>query len=184
MPLNAVLLVPGDGLASIVTDAGVERESIRVVRRFDDFAGALAAQTRLSVRVYDGSDVPVAPETAILICRPDVLDRLLPRGAEDALIAERVVLIDVVRTAALECAERLGLAAAVETGEYLAWQNAHLPREPAAVYGRKNVGARMGASWPEGGPFETEHFARLSRQDLPDLPALLGAYLDEYARQF
>lgn len=185
MRLSEIVVVPGDGEATVVTSAGSRSTPIRVARRYDDFAAALALAVSVgtSVRVEDRPHLPPPADGTILVCPPDVLDWSLTWVERRQWVTERTVLVDVERTRALERAEDLGLAAVVETAQYLAWVREERPPGPpgtAALYGRREVGRRIGATWPDPPALMSIRYALLSRPDLPDLPALLAAYLHEY----
>jgi hypothetical protein len=175
--LREIVIVPGDDVATVVTSRGSEQVPIRLERGFDRFAAALAGRTPVAVRVVDGPAPPETGEGAIVVCRPAVLER----GGGD-LAAARTVVIDIDRTRALDWAERRGLAAAIDSLHFFGWRAGAGAPGPAALYGRRDVARRLGATWHEGPPFAGEHHVLLSDPRHPELPDLLAAYLTEYAR--
>ena len=175
MRIWEIVIVPGDELATVVTSEGSRDVPIRVERAFDDFAAELGARTPAEVRVVDGTALPERDGGTIFVCRQPVLDLTPPD------LLPRVVVVDVLRTWALELAESRRLAAVVESHQYFSWHRQRGAGVPAALYGRKDVGRRMGARWPDNPLFTGERYALLSDERHPGLPALLAAYLDAYA---
>jgi hypothetical protein len=176
MRLDEIVIVPGDEQATVVDGAGSRQVPIRTERAFDEFAAELGGATEAGVRVVDGPDLPAAGVGTVFVCREAVLDRATPA------LASRVVAVDVSRTRALPLAEERCLAAVIESYQYFSWHRRRGSGDAAALYGRKDVGRRMGAHWPEIPLYEGQHYALLSHDSYPELPILLAAYLDEYAR--
>ena len=71
MRLDEIVLVPGDGEATVVTSTGSHTAPIRVARRFDDFAAELAAAAPagISVRVKDSAYLPPPTEGTISLLK-------------------------------------------------------------------------------------------------------------------
>jgi hypothetical protein len=177
MRVEEIVLVPGDERATVVTSSGTTLVPIRVEQGFDEFAAELGARTTAEVRVVDGPGLPAPGGGTIYVCRPSLLDGVAPE------LAPRIVVVDLERTRALDWAERLRLAAVIETDQYFLWRRRRGSGALAALYGRKDAGRRMGARWRDSPAFSGERYALLSHERHPELPALLAAYLDEYARE-
>ena len=181
MRLEAILILPGSAIASTVTESGRQTIPTRVATGSDQFAAELQTHTSARVRVEEGSTVPPPVEGTMFLCAPDVLaPSLARRGDRLHTLASRIVVFDLVRTYALEWAEKYSLAAVIETRHYLNWQKKENP-DPASLYGLKAAAGRFGAVWPPGPPFEGQHYALLSHPALRELPALLAGYLEAYA---
>jgi hypothetical protein len=179
--LDSILIFPGCDVTNLVTHSGVETLPIREARGFDDFANELIDQGAASVRVEDQPELPAPMEDVIFVCRPDVLQRSLAQQPDRAhLLSSRTVLVDIVRTYALEWAERLALCAVIESGQYFRWQEER--QNPTFVYGLKDVAKAFGATWPDLPQFQGTTYAPLTHDGFPSLPALLAAYLKAYVR--
>src|SRR5262245_20121352 len=116
-PIQSVVVVPGDARVTEVSDRGAVPLSIRTARRLDELAEALNRRLRVPAYVSEGA-VPTPGRGTLVVCRPDVLHGLAQAGS---LGMSWVVAVDLMRTEVLERAETLGLAAAVEVQDYLAW---------------------------------------------------------------
>src|SRR5207244_1940734 len=122
---------------SIVSADGNTTVSIRESRQLDEFAAELRRRVDVPVTLYGG--MPPGPPTdgTILVCRPDVLEALLATHGRDPAVCARVLVIDVVRTRALEWAEQLGLAGVVDNSRYSRWQHRRDSDAGEGLYGRK-----------------------------------------------
>ncbi len=182
--LASVELVTSPGVASTRSGDASGSVAAEDVTGFDRLATALRLRLPEHVAVHTNPRLRVPRGATVAICRPDVLDQLLAQSSGDderEAIARQVVLVDVLRAEALKQVERLGLAAAVATGRYFRWQTRPSEETGSGVYGRKDVGARIGATWSTLPQLQSERYALLSHTDLPDLVALLAAYLEAYA---
>jgi hypothetical protein len=177
--LESVELVTSQGLASIVSAEGARHVAVREVTGFDELATALRMRLPEHVTVHTSPRLRVPSGAVLVVCRPDVLEQLRATGGD--AIAPRVVLVDVLRADALNRAERLGLAAAIGTARYLRWQTNPSEETGSGVYGRKDVAARIGATWSELPQLQSERYALLTHAGMPDLVALLAAYIEAYA---
>ncbi|HEX8358958.1 MAG TPA: hypothetical protein VF613_02495 [Longimicrobium sp.] len=171
----SIVIVPGDARVTEVSDSGAVAVPLRSARRHDALAEALGR--RLGVPAAVADDAAPGGGTLVL-CRPDVLDRL-----EEARSAglSWVVALELSRTRVLEQAEALELAAAVEVRDYGDWLAS--AARPAAIFGRTALAARIGA---EVGPHPLHsgpRYARMTRAT-GDLPGLLGDYLAAYAEAY
>lgn len=172
--IERIAVVPGEATVTRVSDLGVEELSIRSVGRFDELAAALGDRLKVATRVYDGLG-PMPGGGTLVVCRPDVLWEL---GQADAAMPW-VVGVDLTRSRALPECERLGLAAAVEAGDFAGWSGGG-PRPPA-LYGVAATAATFGAVAATEPDQRGPRYARLTHPTLTDLPALLAAYLTAYA---
>ncbi|MFH0782179.1 MAG: hypothetical protein V2B20_09555 [Pseudomonadota bacterium] len=183
MKLEQLVIYPG--AATTNRFIGMEKHvlPIRTARRYDDFAADLEKVLSVPVRVSDDLDLPAPVEGTLYLCARDVLENALTARPEQALIlTAHTVLVDIIRTYALKDADRLGLAAVIETHQYLDWKDGNRQRRPSALCARKDIGQTFGATWPEWQPLQTERYAWISHPAFPELPALLAAYLTAYAR--
>jgi hypothetical protein len=181
--IDEVILVPGEAETRMVTSAGSKPTTMRAAFRFDDFAVALAAASGAAGRVENGRHLPRSSSGAILMCTRAVLDESLNDPVDlksDA--AARIVLLEMRPSEALEQAERWGLAAVVDFSEYITWMDGRPPGTGAELYGRQEIGQRLGATLTQSSVMRSERYALLSHPTFPDLPDLLGLYLREYVR--
>jgi len=182
MRLDSIRVLPGTGTATRVTQYGSSVIRARVAYQADAFAAALQGHTSAAVTVDDSAEL-VASDNTMFVCAQDVLFASLASDAGQArALASRTIVFDVVRTYALQWAERYSLAAVVETRSYLNWQGLGDTDAPAGLYGWKEVATAFGATWLPGSPFEGARYALLSHPQVHDLPGLIAAYLDAYAR--
>jgi hypothetical protein len=182
MRLDSVVIFPGNDTASFVGSSGNRLIPIREARAFDEFAAALGRSMTAEIRIDEGPELPPPSEGVIYLCRPDVLDRSVARQTDRVhSLSSRTVLVDMVRTYALDQAERLSLAAVIDTGQYLRWQNGGGSGRPVELFGLKGVGRTVGATWPDVPRLEGQNYALLRDSQNRELPAFLAAYLEAYA---
>lgn len=181
MRLDSIVIFPGGDITNLVTHAGSEQVSIRSARAFDKFATALGSHTSATIQVADELTLPVPADGVIFICRPDVLERSLKQQSDRVhLLSSRTVVVDLVRTYALEWAERLALAAVVPTEQYFHWQDGGTNKGLPAFFGLKSVGETLGATWPDAPQTQGPNYALLRHDQIHDLPAFLAEYLRAY----
>src|SRR2546426_2164714 len=158
MNLASIVIVPGSAEARVVTSDGTRLVPIRIEGKFDEFAAELRLHTDAEIRVEDGPDLPAPAAGTIWICRPDVLRK---RTDRQTCQLARTVVVGIERTRALEWAERLGLAAAVDMIQFLGFRGRGAGK-PATLYGRKDVARRFGATWPALQTFQAQRYAPLA----------------------
>ena len=181
MRLNSIVIFPGNDPTTVVDSSGTRVISSRQANAFDRFANALSKSSSPHVWIDEELELPLPAEDAIFICCADVLERSLARQTEGARhLASRTVLVDIVRTYAIEWAERLALAAVIGSEQYLRWKHSTDLGRSAALFGLKKVGLALGASWPDVPRLQGPNYALLSHPDFHELPVFLTAYLDAY----
>jgi hypothetical protein len=127
--------------------------------------------------------LPEPGDGVIFVCRPDVLERSLPLHDRVHLLSSRTVVAGLVRTYALEWAERLALAAVIPSEQYFHWQEGLTRPDTPRFYGLKSVGQALGADWLESAPMQSANYALLRHGSFHDLPEFLAAYLTAYVPQ-
>jgi hypothetical protein len=183
MQLEQIVIFPGTNVATRVMSAEKSVIPIRVALRYDDFASVLGKVLSVPVRVVDGLEQPSPAERTLYLCAWDVLEHALTARPDQAsTLTAHTVLVDIVRTYALKDADRLSLAAVIETQQYLDWKDGNRQRRPSALCARKDIARTFGATWPEWQPLQTERYGWISHPAFPELPSLLAAYLTAYAR--
>ncbi|HEX8212586.1 MAG TPA: hypothetical protein VF584_20580 [Longimicrobium sp.] len=175
--IESIVIVPGDARVTEVSDHGAVAVPLRSARRHDALAEALGRRLGVPAAVAEGA-VPVPGGGTLVVCRPDVLDRL-----EESSPARLrwVVALELSRTLVLEKAEALELAAAVEVRDYGDWLTS--AARPAAIFGRTALAAHIGAQIDPDPLHSGTHYARMTRAR-GDLPGLLGDYLAAYAEAY
>jgi hypothetical protein len=138
----------------------------------DEFAACLGEAAGVPVPVIEGTIANAPAEGFIVLFGWDGI-------TTDPHLGPRVVLINVNRSEVPHDLERYQLAAAVEKDRYFRWQHERARDSGRHLYGRKDVGRRIGATWPGGG-WESESYGLLSSDRYPDLPGLLAGYLAAY----
>jgi len=172
--IASIVIVPGDARVTEVSEGGVVAVPLRSARRHDALAEALGRRLGVPAAVAAGPP-PVPGGGTLVIGRPDVLDRL----AETAPAGlPWVVALELSPARVLERAEALSLAATVGVRDYLDWLTGS-PR-PAAIHGRAELAARIGAEADASPLHASPRYVRMTRAD-GDLPGLLGDYLAAYA---
>jgi hypothetical protein len=175
--IESIVIVPGGARVTEVSEGGAVAVPLRSARRYDALAEALGRRLGVPAAVAQGA----APEPGggmLVLCRPDVLDRL--EEASPAAFSW-VVALDLNRAEVLEKTEVQELAAAVEVRDYLDWLTS--AARPAAIFGRTALAARIGARVDPNPLQSGTRYARLIRAE-GDLPGLLGDYLAAYAEAF
>jgi hypothetical protein len=158
---------------------------LRIAQRLDDLACALEAQMCVPASVRE--TLQASPDGTVVICDSDTLEPLV-EGNHAAM--PWVVVIDESPKAALRRAEALDLAAVVVVDDYEDWVDS--PKYPAALFGRKDVADRIGATTgtqesrlSRSCPrilLEGPRYARMTRAG--ELPTLLADYLADYAELY
>jgi hypothetical protein len=183
MRLERIALFPGDAVATEVTSVGSQIKPVRLAHRWDEFSKALGEWTSAEVAIEDVAEMGIPSEGTFYVCRPDVFERSLASQSNHARdLTSHTIVVDIPRTYALDWAERLQLAATLDTDRYSRWLDGGKERTPSELYGRKDVGQAWGATLSELPFFHTEHYALLSDPKHAHLPALLARYLEECAR--
>ena len=178
MSLDSIAIFPGDAVSTHVTSSGRRVIPVRESYEIDRFAAELGKHTSARVRVDARPELPPPAEGEIFVCLLDVMQRSEARDGDlFRRQAPRVLLLDAVRSYALEWAERLALSGVVDSSQYFQWMQGHKSQR-TALYGLKRVGQAMGVT--KLTPPETEHYGVISRPDLRELPALVAAYLEAY----
>jgi hypothetical protein len=147
------------------------------LRRFDAVDGfclGLSQAARVPVPVLEGS-LAKAPEDGFLV----LFGWRNVELAENRHLCPRTILMNIGRSAVPRILEDFHLAAGVEQHRYFRWKHERAKEFGGQLYGRKDVGLRMGATWPGGG-WESETYGLLSSDRYPDLPGLLAGYLAAY----
>ncbi|HYH79677.1 MAG TPA: hypothetical protein VEX86_07760 [Longimicrobium sp.] len=164
--IASIVIVPGDARVTEVSEGGVVAVPLRSARR---------RRRRGRPAAGAAGPPPVPGGGTLVIGRPDVLDRL----AETAPAGlPWVVALELSPARVLERAEALSLAATVGVRDYLDWLTGS-PR-PAAIHGRAELAARIGAEADASPLHASPRYVRMTRAD-GDLPGLLGDYLAAYA---
>lgn len=177
--IRSVVLAPGTGIVR-ARDAGGEVREIpmRVARDDDDVAVRLGRLLGVPARVHDGDALPAPGAGTVVLCRDDVLHRLVAdrRGGCDW-----VVLLDAGRTRVLRQVEELGLAAAVERTPLEYWTTGRTSDGPA-IFGLREVAAMLGAAVDDHPLTQGTRYARFRVPGAADVPTMLAAYLDAWSR--
>ena len=182
MLLKSIVLFPGAHRVNEVSDTGEQEVSVRVARRFDDFALALGCHTAAEIHVEDAAAMPEPIDNGIFICRPEVLERSLAKQPERVhFLSSRTVVVDLVRTHALAMggALRAGCGRSGRTLLLLAKTTINvLGRRLSSAYA---ASARKKDSLsPPTQPPDGQTYALLHHSGFSDLPAFLIAYLNSY----
>jgi hypothetical protein len=183
--LRRIVLADDAVGAWVTTSEGRRPAAPGEVLGFDRLADALRERAGVDVVVSDRLPSGASDEedagTAVILPRQMLREALGERyGGPD--IGGRVVVAGTDRTTTLDMLERYGLAGAVEQGAWSRWMaaagDAEQPR--AAITGRLDVAAAMGADFKSAPPWASAHYGPLASAEYPDLPAILAAYLTAY----
>ncbi len=169
MDVQHVVVVPGGGRVTRVTDAGAVEVPLRVEQRLDDLAGTLARLLGATGTVVD--DRAPAPGAGTLVVGPvDVLDELAAAGADMGW----VVGIGLLRLRAVRDAAALGLVAGVADDDLDAWAG---EGRGGAVYGSTAVRLPGAAVVATDYVDASDGYARITMPGADDLPTMLAEYL-------
>lgn len=141
-------------------------------RHVDELAAAVGAALAIDVPIIEGG-LADAPAEGYLL----VFDTL---GLADARDGARIIAVDVDRSTIMKRVEAQGFAAAVEKHRLFQWSAQRDKERGDGVVGRKDVAAKIGATFASG-PYTSASYAWLSSPAATDLPGLLAAYLKAYA---
>lgn len=184
MRLDSIRVFPGVAVTTRNTSSGSVAVSYRAQYAIDRFAAELGSHVQAEVRVEEGSELPPPTDGVICVCPPDVLQRTADReGVAIAHLGPRVILIDMVRTYALQRAVQYGLAAVVESNEYFDWKTDGNACSAGSLWGLKDVGDAIGATSFNVPALGDKRYAMLRHPQYRSLPALLAAYLAAYTLQ-
>lgn len=168
MDVRQVVVVPGGGRVTRVTDAGATEVPLRVADRLDDLAAALGLLLGAPGSVVDRPG-PAPGAGSLVVCSDDLLDDLAESGADMSW----VIGIGLPRLQAVRVTAGLGLAAGVRSDDLSAWASGG---GGGAVVGRADVpvpGAVVATDLADafGG------YARMTVPGVADLPTVLASYV-------
>jgi hypothetical protein len=168
MDVRQVVVVPGGGRVTRVTDAGATEIPLRVAERLDDLAGELGALLGTPGSVVDRPG-PAPGQGSLVVCSDDLLDGLAESGAD----MRWVIGIGLPRLQAVRLTAGLGLAAGVRSDDLSDWAS---DGRGGAVVGRADVavpGAVVATDLVDafGG------YALLTVPGVADLPTILASYV-------
>jgi hypothetical protein len=158
--------------------------SSREINGFDEFARELATRSGRPVDILEDRLVAAPPTGIILLDASADLERVF--GESDpgmaATLPGRIVLMNADRSDVLKLLERHRLAGAIPQQRYFDWLKYRQREAGGGIYGLKTVGQAMGAACATSSVFQSEHYCLLGggRVDVPDLPAFLARYLEQY----
>lgn len=174
MIIHRIVLLPGSGHAQRVTASGVQKISLRESMQFDRLAAELAPALGLPVVIQEG---PVELQTAdFVIGLQDALASVLQLAPVPPIAPERCLLLDAARSAALERAEREGLAGVVDERVYAQWLIQH-PRAEVALFGLRALLPRLRASASRLPRDTGPNYQRLVADAGRSLPEFLAEYV-------
>jgi hypothetical protein len=102
---------------------------------------------------------------------------------EHPAVARRTVLVDVGRTSILDTVESRGVAAAVETIDFVHWSSKR-ENAGAAIYGRREVAITMDAIRSEvNGVWAGPRYCQFQVKTISSLPTLIAEYLRVYVKE-
>lgn len=154
----------------------------RELEDIDAFAAEMARWATFAVAVVGPDEVPSVLADTVLITEESTLSDIaerVPGGL--AALARHVVLLNVhgLHREAVRLSE-LGVAATVHASRYFTWRTERDDDPGGGVFGRRDVGASMGAESVSGALWDTDSHVLLSDERYPSLPAMLAGYLQEY----
>jgi hypothetical protein len=141
----------------------------------DEFVAAVEQAAGARVPVVEGSWADAPTDGFVLVFGARGLT-----NSPTPDVDRRVVLINADRSNVLQRLEERGLAAAIEKHRYYLWRTQRQHENGGGVFGRKEVAARLGATF-SAGSFESKHYGLLSSEGYKDLPSLLVSYLVAYS---
>lgn len=157
--------------------------SARAFYALDRFAGEIQKHTQAEVMVVE-QRLSAVPPCGFVLFQPDGLlsDALAacePRLRESLL--QRMVLLNADRSNVVELLEQHRLAAAIEKHRFFLWRTRPNRDAGYGLHGLRSVAEAMGAE--TYGPMQPgERYCELGSLRFKDLPELLVAYLEEYAK--
>jgi hypothetical protein len=184
-----VWLVVNDGWLEPAFDEEGRPSNLRALEQVDRLAQELAEDDLISPRVVPFRALSKDPSRyrkgLFLVYEEGAAPAIAASLAEPVQDIELRIFVLAAhrRMDVIAALERSGGPGCIESRRLFVWQSEPPEEDPAGgVFGRKDVGEAIGATWEGGDLWESQHYAMLYHDVYDTLPRLLAAYLAGFCR--